>query len=90
MWGIVLGQFYISKKAEASKKWNAQADICRHKKFEDHIYKKSTCVYIQRDIEVHIQYVDKESVKFILDNVRSHLFVYLTMIMVTYLIEKAT
>lgn len=41
------------------------ADI---KKFEDHIYKKSTCVYIQQNIEVHIQYMDKASVKFILDN----------------------
>lgn len=74
MWGVVLGQFYIWKIAAASKKRNAQADICRHENFEDHIYKKSTCVYIQQDIEVHIQYMDKESVKFILDNVRSHLF----------------
>lgn len=75
MWGVVLGQFYIWKIAAASKKRNAQADICRHKKFEDHINKKSTCVYIQQDIEVHIQYMDKDSVKLILDNVRSHLFI---------------
>lgn len=61
-------------KDSSSKKEMLKLIFADIKKFEDHIYKKSTCVYIQQNIEVHIQYMDKESVKFILDNVRSHLF----------------
>lgn len=54
MWGVVLGQFYIWKIAAASKKRNAQADICRHKKiWRPYIQKEHVCLHTTKHRGAH-------------------------------------